>query len=110
MLFSTYFFILNNALALVEIKWAENFVGKYIKHISPEIRDDVHNYSNAEILFEKKQFESVLELLSKVKYKYTLIKPNVRCLTLMTYYELNLINEAYSLIDSYAHLSAIIKN
>ncbi|MCI0716423.1 MAG: hypothetical protein L0Y77_08925 [Chlorobi bacterium] len=101
--FTTYILILNNALALKEINWTEDFVNKYIKEIAPEIREDVHSYSAAEILFQKKQFEGALEQLSKVKFDFEMIKPNVRSLTLMTYYELELIEAAYSLIDSFAH-------
>jgi hypothetical protein len=103
MIFSTYILILNNGLALKEINWTEDFVNKYIKEIAPEIREDVLSYSAAEILFQKKQFEDVLEQLSKVKFDFEMIKPNVRSLTLMTYYELKMVEAAYSLIDSFAH-------
>lgn len=103
MAFTVYFRALDTALTLKELEWAENFVNKYIKEIAPEIRDDVYNYSIAELRFQRKQFEPVLESLAKVVYKYALIKPRVRSLMLMTYYELNHIEEAYSLIDSHSH-------
>lgn len=101
--FAAYIKILNNGLALKETNWTENFVNKYIREIAPEIREDVRSYSAAEILFQKIQFEGVLEQLSKIKFDFEMIKPVVRSLTLMTYYELELVEAAYSLIDSFAH-------
>jgi hypothetical protein len=60
-------------------------------------------YSFAELFFTKKQFERSLGSLSKVKLKLFRLKTPVKILMLRLYYELNYIEEAFSLIDSFSH-------
>ena len=95
--------LFHTAISLNELDWAEKFVGQYIEKISPELRDDIYNYSNAQFYFGKGEFEKSLELINKVKFKYVQFKLYVRDLMLKIYYELNYFEEAFSLIDSYGH-------
>ena len=96
--------IFETAFALKEYSWAEDFINRYKKELSPEFCDDIYHYSNAELNFKKKQFESAHESLSKIKsLKYFQLKIKVRNLTLMIYYELNYIEQAIALLNTYTH-------
>jgi hypothetical protein len=95
--------IFQTALQLKENDWAAEFLRKYGEQISPEYSEDMISYSFAELFFTKKQFERSLSSLSKVKLKLFRLKAPVKILMLRLYYELNYIEEAFSLIDSFAH-------
>ncbi len=101
--FQTFRSILNYALQLGEIKWAESFIIKYIPWLAAEFRDNMMNYSMARLYCEKKQFEKALEFLSRVKYDSFAMKYDMRVLNLRLYYELGYNEEALSLIDSFRH-------
>lgn len=98
--------LFNIAITLNELKWAEEFLGKHIDKISPELRDDVYFYGMAQLFFEKGKYEKSLEMINKVRFSFMHFKQFVRALTLKIYYELNYFEEAFSLIDSYSHFIA----
>jgi len=100
---NNFIIIFQTALQLNESGWAAEFLRKYGEKISPEYSEDMTSYSFAELFFNKKQFERSLASLSKVKLKLFRLKMPVKVLMLKLYYELNYIEEAYSLIDSFSH-------
>ncbi|HMQ80837.1 MAG TPA: hypothetical protein PKE39_07800 [Ignavibacteria bacterium] len=100
---NNFLIIFQTALQLNESDWAAEFLRKYGEQISPEYSQDMTGYSFAELFFSKKQFERSLASLSKVKLKLFRLKLPVKVLMLKLYYELNYIEEAYSLIDSFSH-------
>jgi len=100
---NNFIIIFQTALQLNESGWAAEFLRKYGEQISPEYSEDMTAYSFAELFFNKKQFERSLASLSKVKLKLFRLKMPVKVLMLKLYYELNYIEEAYSLIDSFSH-------
>ena len=101
--------IFQTALQLKEYDWAAEFLRKYGEQISPEYSEDMIGYSFAELFFTKKQFERSLGSLSRVKLKLFRLKVPVKMLLLRLYYELNYIEEAFSLIDSFTHFLTLNK-
>jgi hypothetical protein len=95
--------IFQTALQLKENDWAAEFLRKYGEQISPDYSEDMTGYAFAELFFTKKQFERSLSSLSKVRLKLFRLKAPVKILMLRLYYELNHIEEAFSLIDSFTH-------
>ncbi|HRJ03933.1 MAG TPA: hypothetical protein PK605_05965 [Ignavibacteria bacterium] len=100
---NNFIIIFQTALQLNEADWAADFLRKYGEKISPEYSVDMTGYSFAELFFCKKQFERSLASLSKVKLKLFRLKIPVKVLMLKLYYELNYIEESFSLIDSFTH-------
>jgi hypothetical protein len=100
---SGFYRIFQTALYLKEYTWAENFIVKYAGQLAPEFSEDLKNYANAELSFRQNRFEESLKQLARVKFKFYRLKVNVRSLMLMIYYELDYIEEAFSLTDSFAH-------
>lgn len=96
--------IVNTAIAVNEFTWAEVFIEQYKNAISPDNMDVVINYSYARVHFGKGEFEKALWYLNSIKtIKHIQYKLPVRDLTLMTFYELNLLSQSAYQIDSYRH-------
>jgi hypothetical protein len=68
-----------------------------------KIQDNIYYNSLALYEFSKKNFESSLELLSKVKYSEIYQKTDVRCLITKLYYELEMDELLISHIDAFRH-------
>jgi hypothetical protein len=100
---SSFLLVFQTALQLNETNWAADFLHKYGKQISPEYSEDMIGYSFAELFFTKKQFEDALSSLSRVRLKLFRLKIPVKVLMMRLYYELNYIEEGFSLIDSFSH-------
>jgi hypothetical protein len=108
--YTNFLIILDTALQLGENNWAEKFREKYIEHISPEYSGDINNYADSELFFAKKEYESSMNSLSKVKAKLLRLKAPVRALKLRLYYELGYFDKAFLLIDSYIKFLNSSKN
>ncbi|HMR00600.1 MAG TPA: hypothetical protein PKE39_16370 [Ignavibacteria bacterium] len=93
--------VLNLAITLGEIQWAENFVNTYKSKLNPAESENMLNFSFGHIYFWKKEFGKSLEYLSKVKFGFATFKEDVNTLTLMNFYELGMYEEALSLADSF---------
>ncbi len=88
---------------LKEYDWGIKFVNKYSNELKPEFRDNMKNYSMAVIYYGQNEFEKSLESISKVKYDLLHFKIDVKILMLKIFYELKLIEQAYSLTDTFKH-------
>jgi hypothetical protein len=102
--------VLMNALHLKEIEWAEEFVKEYSVKLPAEIKIIMRNFSEAHISFEKKEFIKSLDQLKRIDFALFTLKFDYRNLLLRIYIELNYIEEALSLIDSYRHFTGKNKN
>lgn len=90
-------------LSLHELDWLQWFTDNYIDKIRPEYRENMKNLISANIKFARRSFEEALSYASKVKYDLFIYKIDVKNLMLKIYYELDLFEEAYYLIDTYRH-------
>ncbi len=81
----------------------EEFVQKHTDKLKPEYRENMKYYAYAFMYFSKKEFEKSLVNISKVKYQVFLFKIDVKNLMLKIFYELNLYEQAVSMLDTYKH-------
>ena len=89
-----------SALEHKDYKWAEEFVKGYNDKLKPANRENMTNFSMALLLFEKGLFEESLDYLSGVKYETFLLKKDIKILLMQLYYELQLFDQAYYMIDT----------
>jgi hypothetical protein len=102
--------VLITSLHLKEFNWAEEFVAEYSPKLPEDIKDSMKKFSEAHILFEKGDYHKSLGLLNKVDFEIFTLKFDLRNLMLRIYIELNYIEEAISLMDSYKHFTSNNKN
>jgi hypothetical protein len=95
--------IVITAINLEELDWLENFMNEYTQTLKPEYRSNMENLVKANLNFARNNFSESLECLSKISYDIFLYKLDVKNLLLKNYYELDLFEQAYSLIDAYKH-------
>lgn len=90
--------------------WADKFVNDYTIELLPELRDNIMFYSKAVICYGRGEFEKSLDHISKVKYDLVGFKTDVKIFMLRIYYELDMSDQIYSLIDTFKHFVKNSKN
>ncbi len=95
--------VVDTALKLKEFEWAKEFIEKYKDEMPPDSCEDTYYYCLALYEFAMKNFEKSLEFLSKVKYSEIYLKTELRCLSAVLYYELEMDDLLLSHIDSFRH-------
>ena len=88
-------------IRLKEYEWLRKFTKKYIHEVTPEHRENLYNLLSSFNKFFENKYEDSLTWLAKVKYDINLYKLDVRKLQLLNYYELNMTENAISLIASF---------
>lgn len=81
--------ILGNALAVNEIDWCRKFIADYITRIKPSFQKAVKSLSYASINYKLKDYNNVLDKLSKVNFTDPIDKLHIRSLYIRVYYELD---------------------
>lgn len=89
------------ALKTGKFEWAEKFIHDYRDELQKKDRQSIVDLSMAQLNFEKKDFESTLKYLQKVKTSQIFYKIDVKILSLMALYELSHFETALSAIDSF---------
>lgn len=97
------------ALKAKEYDWLEEFINDCAPLMKPDGRDSMKNFALARLEFERCDFDKALEYASKIQYDIFTYKLDVKNLLLLTYYELELFDQAESLIDTYKHYITHIK-
>jgi hypothetical protein len=103
-----YMGVIYRCVMLEEIEWLEKFIQQYSDKIDPVYRENMSLYSRAFLCFVKKDFEKTLEYFSRINSAAFEIKLDIKNISLMCYYELNAVEQALSLIDTYEHF--LLKN
>lgn len=93
-------------LELKKYDWAFNFIKKFKTEFPPERRENIYNFSCAEYYFCRGKYAEAMKSFHKVKFDHFMFKVDMKNLMLKTYYELDLYDNALSLIDSYKHFLA----
>jgi len=93
--------IMNTAINIREYDWFEKFITEYTEMLKPEFRDNMANLAKANLYFEKNKFEEALEALSKIPYDVFIYKVDIKNLMLRIYYELDLYESGFSLINAF---------
>ena len=91
------------ALSLEEYEWLEQLIEKFTSKLKPEYRDNMENLARAHLDFAMGNPSKALENINKVKYDLFAYKLDAKNLLLKIFYELNLLDQAFSLIDAYKH-------
>jgi hypothetical protein len=96
--------IVRDASEAKQFEWAEIFINDYKTGLETNNFETAINLSYALINFNKKEYETSLEYLNKIKpVKRWEFKFAVKELTLLVFYELSMFSQAYYLLDSYRH-------
>jgi hypothetical protein len=95
--------IVSLALRLKDTKLAEEFINNYKDKLTPENRDNAYLYNYASFYYITKKYNKALEILSKVGSMDFYYTTEINNLELRIYYEMNKLESALSLIDSYKH-------
>ncbi|MCB0720957.1 MAG: hypothetical protein KDC42_01530 [Ignavibacteriae bacterium] len=95
------------ALKAKEFDWLEEFIKDCVPMLLPQHRKSMKNFSLSRLEFERGNFEDALTFASKIKYDMFIYKLDVKNLLLLIYYELELFDQAESMIDTFKHF---IKN
>ena len=95
--------VILNAVYLKEFDWALDFTDNYTKELKHEFRENLKYYSRTMIFFGKKEFEEALVNISKVKYDLVNFKIDVKIISLMIFFELQMTEQAYSMTDTFKH-------
>lgn len=99
--------IVENALAVGEIDYAEDFIEKYNKALPETARNTSFHFSKAYLEFYKRNYEEAISLLAKMDGGFVLTLLTAKELQLMIYYELGEWNRFYTQAQS---LKAFIAN
>lgn len=98
-----YRIVLKLGLEMKKFKWTLNFIKEFNPRLNPDRRKNMYNYSLAEYYFHKKRFDEAMRYFHKIELNHFMLRVDLKNLMLMTYYELDLFENAISLIDSYKH-------
>lgn len=103
-LFPNFITTFSSACMAGEYSWAEDFMKKYQKAISPkEEAQNSLNYCMAFISYRKKEFDKALEYFSKTNFKLYLMKVMVKSYSLRIFYEQGMTEQVISSIDTFRH-------
>jgi hypothetical protein len=87
-----------------EFKWADDFILNYKDRLNKENREDIVNFSHSIVAFESKSYRDSLDRLSKINLQHPLLRFRIRNYTLLNYYELNYVEQAFLMLDAYRHM------
>lgn len=87
-----------------DLKWAEEFLIRYQKGISPaKEKSDTVNYCKAFLNYRLKNYDAALEYFSKTSFRLFLMKVMVKSHTLRIFYEQKMWDQTFSAIDAFRH-------
>ena len=91
------------ASELNKSKWINMFYKKYSNRLMPELKSDTLNLTMAEICYQKKEYDSALELLNKINSRMFYFFLRIKMLRAKIYYDLNEFSAMVYVIDSIRH-------
>jgi hypothetical protein len=93
--------ILFTAIKLKKFDWLEKFIKEYSQKVPVEERDNMYNYGNAYLYFEKGDYNASARHLLKISIDEFTYKHDIRNLTLRIYYEIGDYEKAFEMISSF---------
>ncbi|MCB0728316.1 MAG: hypothetical protein KDD00_12690 [Ignavibacteriae bacterium] len=90
-------------LTLKEFEWTRNFINKYRSGLNKKFRNNYYFYGMAKYEFSVKNFESSLDLISKIKFDEVYMKINTKILYLQLLYELGYEDTLISSLENFRH-------
>lgn len=95
--------IVDDAIAVGDFSWAEEFIGNYGDYLPGNEKDDTINLSYSNINYVKGDKEKALEYILKANFEPVVLNLRKRNITLKLYYEMDYLETLISYIDSYKH-------
>lgn len=95
--------IIKCACFLKELNWLFKFIYEYKNKLDPEQRKEAVNVAYSKYYFEKKDFDSALKHINKINASSSLLKLEIKILTIKIFYELDYVESVYSSVDSIKH-------
>ena len=96
-----YVIAVSSACNQKEFEWAENFIETYRHKIIPEFQDQYYYYALTTLNMKRKNFDSALDCLSKIRPVSIMDKVTVKRFELMIFYESGYSEQFYSFLDSF---------
>ena len=93
--------IIQLGIRLKKYKWIEAFLDKNRKKLHPDQKENMYHYCFAKLYFERGMYRQAQNYFDNVELNFNMFKVDLKNIMLKTYYELNLTENAYSLISSY---------
>lgn len=90
-----------NSINLNELAHAEIFIEKYISNVQADDKINIYNYTYGLLLLRKKQYKDAIKMLTQVKTESLNIYINAKIALSMGFYELNDVENFYSVINSF---------
>jgi len=88
----------------------ENFIEEYSGYLKEDQKENTVNLAKAFLYYSKNEFETSLGHIAKVQYENFIFKLDIKHLMLKLYYEMDLYDQGFSLVDSYKHYLASSKD
>jgi hypothetical protein len=98
-----YLEIVQKAVLEKDLEYASAVIDNFTDALEASGQTAVSSMARAWIEFENKNFEKVLEHLSKVKAFSLFMKINIKILYMKTYYEMNALETGMSSVESFRH-------
>lgn len=95
--------VIQCAMANKKFEWAKDFIDSYSDDLKPELRENMKYFSKAHVSYNFGNFEESLVNITKVKYDISQMKLDVKILMLKIFFDLNLKEQSYSLVDTFRH-------
>lgn len=86
-----------------EIKWVEDFVGKFKSKLQKDLRKDATHYAKGRLSFERRDFEGSISNFEKIKDEYSRFNLDKKAFILMSLYEIGDFDNALKALDTYRH-------
>jgi len=93
--------IVTAGLRLNEFDWVENFIQEYSLLLDEKFRENAVTFNYAQFYFYKKDYQKVIEQLSKVEYEDFTYNLNSKTLLMASYFELDEFEALNSFLDSF---------
>jgi hypothetical protein len=90
------------AVRVNEFGWAEKYIAKF-QHLLTEEKESTLNFCYGVINYGRGNLVEALDLLSRANFSAFILKIQVRILLLRIYYEMELYDQAFAMIDSFRH-------
>ncbi|HMQ70552.1 MAG TPA: hypothetical protein PKA90_16340 [Ignavibacteria bacterium] len=92
-----------SGLAMKEYEWTNNFIHKYRPELNKKSGDNYFYYCLAKYEFEMENFESSIELLSRIRFDEIYMKLNSKILYMQNLYELHHFDNLLHSLESFRH-------
>lgn len=97
-----YVIAVSSACNQKEFEWAEDFIENYKDKLAPEFREQYYYYAMTTLNMKRKNFDSALDNLSKIRPMSIMDKVTVKRFELMIFYESGYTEQFYSFLDSFS--------